>query len=62
MLRRSAVRGVIGYVRVQVLWFILLMVLSTVFFQFMGFQYAALIGVVAALLVEAGTSWPDRLE
>ncbi|MEA4998160.1 MAG: AI-2E family transporter [Candidatus Limiplasma sp.] len=50
MLRRSAVRGVIGYVRVQVLWFILLMVLSTVFFQFMGFQYAALIGVVAALL------------
>lgn len=50
MLRRSALRGVLGYVRVQLLWFFLLMVLSTVFFQVMGFPYAALIGVTAAFL------------
>jgi len=50
MLRRSAAKGALGYVRVQLLWFILLLVLSTVFFQVMGFQYAALIGVLAALL------------
>ncbi|MDD3214706.1 MAG: AI-2E family transporter [Eubacteriales bacterium] len=50
MLRRSAIKGAIGYVRVQLLWFVLLLLLSTVYFQFMGFPYAALIGVVAALL------------
>ncbi len=50
MLRRSAVRGTLGYVRVQLLWFVLLMVLASVFFQVMGFQYAALIGFLAALL------------
>ena len=49
-LRRSAVKGAIGYVRVQLLWFFLLMILSSVYFQFMGFPYAALLGVVAALL------------
>ena len=50
MLRRSAVKGAIGYVRVQLLWFVVLMVISSVFFQVMGFQYAALIGLLAALL------------
>ena len=50
MLRRSAVKGALGYVRVQLLWFVLLLTLSTVFFQVMGFPYAALIGVLAALL------------
>jgi len=50
MLRRSAVKGALGYLRVQVLWFVLLLTLSTVYFQIMGFPYAALIGVLAALL------------
>jgi sporulation integral membrane protein YtvI len=50
MLRRSAARGALGYVRVQLLWFIVLMVLSSVFFQVTGFQYAALVGFIAALL------------
>ncbi len=50
MLRRSAVAGALGYVKVQLLWFFLLLFLSTVYFQFMHFPYAALIGVVAALL------------
>jgi sporulation integral membrane protein YtvI len=50
MLRRSAVKGALGYVRVQLLWFVLLWVLSTLFFQLTGFPYAALIGVLAALL------------
>lgn len=50
MLRRSAVKGAIGYVRVQLMWFVLLLLISTVFFQVMGFQYAALIGLLAALL------------
>ena len=50
MLRRSAVKGALGYVRFQLLWFAVLLVLSSVFFQVTGFQYAALIGVLAALL------------
>ncbi|NLI19944.1 MAG: AI-2E family transporter [Clostridiales bacterium] len=50
MLRRSAVKGALGYVRVQVLWFLVLLLLSTVYFQVLGFPYAALIGVLAALL------------
>lgn len=50
MLRRSAVAGALGYVKVQLLWFFLLLFLSTIYFQFTGFQYAALVGVVAALL------------
>lgn len=50
MLRRSAVKGALGYVRVQLLWFVVLMLLASLFFQFMGFQYAALVGLVAALL------------
>jgi sporulation integral membrane protein YtvI len=50
MLRRSAVAGTLGYVKVQLLWFFLLLFLATIYFQFMGFPYAALIGLVAALL------------
>ena len=50
MLRRSAVKGALGYVRVQLMWFILLLLISSIYFQVMGFQYAALIGVLAALL------------
>lgn len=49
-LRHSAVTGVLGYVKVQLLWFILLLALSMLYFQFTGFPYAALIGVFAALL------------
>jgi sporulation integral membrane protein YtvI len=50
VLRRSAVKGALGYVKVQVLWFVLLLGMSTVYFQLMGFPYAALVGVLAALL------------
>ncbi|HNW87342.1 MAG TPA: sporulation integral membrane protein YtvI [Candidatus Limiplasma sp.] len=50
MLRRSAVKGALGYVRVQLMWFLLLLFLSSIYFQVMGFQYAALIGLLAALL------------
>ncbi len=50
MLRRSAVKGALGYVRVQLLWFLVLMVLSSVYFQITGFQYAALVGLLASLL------------
>ncbi len=50
MLRRSAVQGALGYVRVQLLWFLVLLGLASVYFHFTGFQYAVLIGVVAALL------------
>ncbi|MCE5342648.1 MAG: AI-2E family transporter, partial [Eubacteriales bacterium] len=49
-LRRSVIKGTLGYMRVQVLWLVLLLSLSTVYFQLMGFPYAVLVGVLAALL------------
>ncbi len=50
VLRRSAIKGVIGYLRVQLLWFVMILVLSWAFFQFTGFQYSVLIAAVAAFL------------
>ena len=50
VLRRSAIKGTLGYLRVQLLWFLLLLVLSWFYFQFLGFQYALLIAIVAACL------------
>ena len=50
LLRQSAIRGMVGYVRVQFLFFMLTFFLSWVYFQFLGFEYAMLIGIIAALL------------
>ena len=50
VLRRSAVKGALGYLRVQLMWFVVLFTLSMLYFQLMGFQYAALIALIAALL------------
>ncbi len=50
VLRQSAVKGMIGYIRVQLLFSFLILLLSWVYFQSFGFQYSMLIGVIAALL------------
>ncbi|MEG0270397.1 MAG: AI-2E family transporter, partial [Clostridia bacterium] len=50
LLRQSAGKGTIGYVRVQLLFSLLTLLVSWVFFQAVGFEYAFLIGFVAALL------------
>jgi sporulation integral membrane protein YtvI len=50
LLRRSVIKGTLGYIRVQVLWLVLLFTFSTIYFQLMGFPYAALVGLLAALL------------
>lgn len=50
MLRQSAGRGAAGYIRVQLLFSLLTLLISWVFFQAVGFEYAFLIGVAAALL------------
>ena len=50
MLRRTAGKGALGYIRVQMMWFFILLTLATVFFQSFGFQYAVLIALLAALL------------
>ncbi len=50
VLRKSAVKGMLGYVRVQLLFSLITLLLSWVCFQSFGFQYAVLIGFVAALL------------
>lgn len=50
MLRQSAVKGMMGYIRVQLLFFVLTFLVSWVFFQAVGFQYAFLIGLAAAIL------------
>lgn len=50
LLRRSAGRGLVGYVRVQFLFSLLHCLLSWVFFQSAGFSYAFLIGFAAGLL------------
>lgn len=50
LLRQSAGRGMMGYIRVQLLFSLLTCLISWVYFQSLGFQYAFLIGFVAALL------------
>ncbi len=50
MLRQSAGRGMTGYIRVQLLFSLLTLLISWVFFQSVGFEYAFLIGFLAALL------------
>lgn len=50
ILRKSAIRGMIGYIRVQLLFFMIVLLLSWLYFQAVGFEYALLIGVIAALL------------
>ncbi len=50
LLKQSAGRGLAGYIRVQLLFSLLTCLISWVFFQTVGFQYAFLIGFVAALL------------
>lgn len=50
LLKQSAGRGLAGYIRVQLLFAVLTMLISWVFFQAAGFQYAFLIGFAAALL------------
>lgn len=50
ILRQSAGRGMMGYIRVQLLFSLLTLLISWVFFQSFGFEYAFLIGFLAALL------------
>ena len=50
MLRKSAGKGAIGYIRVQMLFFFVILVVSWVYFQIQGYQYAILIATLAALL------------
>ncbi len=50
VLRRSAGKGMAGYVRVQLLFSFLSTLISTVFFQAVGFRYSFLIGLAAGLL------------
>ena len=49
-LRKSAAKGMLGYIRVQLLFFLITLLLSWICFQSFGFQYAILIGLVAALM------------
>lgn len=50
LLRQSAGQGLAGYIRVQLLFSLLALLISWVFFQSVGFEYAFLIGFAAALL------------
>ena len=50
LLRQSAGRGLAGYIRVQLLFSLLTLLISWVFFQAVGFEYAFLIGFAAAIL------------
>lgn len=50
LLKQSAGRGLAGYIRVQLLFAVLTLLVSWVFFQAAGFEYAFLIGFAAALL------------
>lgn len=50
VLRKSAAKGLLGYLRVQLLFSLITLLLSWVCFQSFGFEYAMLIGVAAALL------------
>ena len=50
LLRKSAGKGIIGYVRVQLLFAMMVFVVSWVYLQALGFQYAVLIAILGALL------------
>lgn len=50
VLRQSAGKGMTGYVRVQLLFSFLTMLISTIFFQAVGFRYPLLIGLLAGVL------------
>ena len=50
LLRPSAGQGLAGYIRVQLLFSLLTLLISWVFFEAVGFEYAFLIGFAAALL------------
>ena len=50
LLRQSAGEGLAGYIRVQLLFSLLALLISWVLFQAVGFEYAFLIGFAAALL------------
>lgn len=50
LLRKSAMKGLLGYMRVQLLYSLITLLLSWICFQSFGFEYAMLIGVIAALL------------
>ena len=50
VIRQSAMKGVVGYIRVQLLFFAVIFLLSWIYFQSFGFSYAILIGIAAAFL------------
>jgi len=50
VLRKSAAKGMLGYIRVQLLFSLVTLLLSWVCFQTFGFRYATLIGILAALM------------
>lgn len=50
VLRKSAGQGMMGYIRVQLLFSTLTLLISWVYFQSFGFEYAFLIGFFAAIL------------
>ena len=50
VLRQSAGKGMSGYIRVQLLFSFLTMLISSIFFQAVGFRYSFLIGLIAGLL------------
>ena len=50
LLRKSAVKGMLGYIRVQVIFSLVTLLLSWICFQFFGFPYAFLIAFIAAFM------------
>lgn len=50
LMRKSAGKGIIGYIRVQLLFALIVFVLGWVYLQTLGFQYAMLIAILGALL------------
>ena len=50
VLRKSAVKGMLGYIRVQLLYSLITLLLSWVCFQSFEFRYAMLIALIAALM------------
>ena len=50
VLRLSAGKGVIGYLRVQLIFFCFLFALTWIYYQSLGFSYAVLVALIAAFL------------
>ncbi|MCL1855436.1 MAG: AI-2E family transporter [Clostridia bacterium] len=50
VLRKSAAKGMLGYIRVQLLFSLVTLLLSWICFQSFGFRYAMLIALVGALM------------